>query len=193
MTNYIRILLTGGAAIALAACEHATTTTKEAEAAATEPMVMADVNGPLLLNLYLTIPQGQTSLGFYSTQSGVTCQPNGKNCVGYGVYGGDISLSNWVGPVNINMSFGVGAENYEFYPDPHDSLAVGPASEGPPPSREWNAEFINLTVSADQRTLSFMDRNDPGSGAFEYTLTVVDKTTGQPVVIDPKITNKGDN
>jgi len=130
----------------------------------------------------------------------VSCNPDGQCGESTGMsrdgISGDIDLSGFP-PGDVAVSISIGDDAYaagwRFPGDPYQGVAIIVYTEGgvrpDPVFGNWppNGEFGTPSLSADLKTVSFIDSDNDGL-SYEYAVAV--NGPGGRVVLDPKIINK---
>ena len=179
------------------ACEHASTS--EDEAVATNAILAEAVQGNSA-NVSIGLVNGAPK---FVGEGSTICHPNGQCGVSSGIsltgISGDIDLSSFTaGDVAISISIGNDAANagYRFPSDPYQAVGIAVFSncnaQAPAPvfsQSSWpSAEFGAPSVSADLRTINFVDKDDDAN-CYEYSVAL--NGPGGRTVLDPRVKNGG--
>lgn len=189
------VMVTAAAAL-VAGCEHQHQT-GAAKEAAVEPMVEAveedagTSSATVAVGLDANNKLHFASAGYYSSRGGGTQS-------GILLDSGEVDISNLPpGDVTFTITLNDDAYDagYRFPSDPWQAVAIAywePGNPNPPTpvfgESNWPAEFTDPAVTADLRTLNFID-HDNDDAAYEYSIAV--NGPGGRYVLDPKVQNGG--
>ena len=194
--NYLnKSIIAIGVFTFISACEHHATSSQEG--VATNAILAETVQGNAS-NISIGIVDGAPK---FMGESSTVCHADGRCGMSSGIsltgISGDIDLSHFTpGDVTITISLGSDAYNagYRFPSDVYQAVALVVIPEGatstPDPvfGGPWPAEFGAPSVSADLRTLTFIDKDDD-TETYEYSIAI--NGPGGRVILDPKVKNGG--
>ena len=199
MVQLSRLILFTSMPLFILGCEHGATTTS-----ANEPVVEAMVESEAVAesgSATVTISKKPTGELYFSEASGGWSAPGRSGSWITKKTDGSIDLSSFPpGDVKIWATLDLDLWNagYRYSTDPYQvvAAAVWQVGSSTPPSpvfgaEHWPGEFEAPYLSTDQRTITFVDHDDDAL-IYEYSIAVI-APGGEPIVLDPKITNKGDN